>query len=85
MEGSLDLGQKQATTVVCSPIGNHCQSVSGTIVAKCMFFSVDNKFKQIYEIEFKVLSALDKQIYDVIIGLPDIRKHNLLCTFANQF
>ena len=59
--------------------------MSGTIVAKCMIFSVDNKFKQFYEIEFKILSALDKQIYDVIIGLPDIRKHNLLCTFANQF
>ena len=33
----------------------------------------------------KILSSLDDREYGLIIGLPDIKKHNLLHKLANQF
>ena len=42
-----------------------------------------NKFK--FEIDLKILSALDDKEYGLIIGLPDIIKHDLLDKLASQF
>ena len=55
------------------------------MLANVDIFSVDNKFKFKYEIEFKILSSLDVKEYGLIIGLPDIRNNHILDHFATQF
>ena len=78
-------GSKFIHKKICSPINNTCISLTDSVVAIVDIFDVDNKFKFNYELEFKILSALDDKDYGIIIGLPDIKENLILNHFAHQF
>ena len=70
---------------VCSPINNSCISLTDSVLACISLYDKDkiNKFK--FDIKFTILSSLDDREYGLIIGLPDIKKNNLLTKLASQF
>ena len=72
------------TNLVCSPINNTCTSSSSMYsVSNIVVF--DRKVKSAeLSIDFKILS-MTSSLYDIIIGLPDITKYNLLFTFTHRF
>jgi hypothetical protein len=81
----LRAGTKKLNTKICSPINNSCTPLTDSVIANVDIFNVDKSCKFNFEIEFHILSSLDDREYGLIIGLPDIKKHNLLSKFARQF
>ena len=81
----LRAGNKFKNSQICSPINNTCTSLTDSVIACVNIYDADKKYKFNFTVELKVLSSLDDREYGIIIGLPDIKKHNLLSRFANQF
>ena len=70
---------------ICSPINNSCISLTDSVLANVSLYDKDKNNKFDFEIKLKILSSLDDKEYGLIIGLPDIKRHNLLNKLANQF
>jgi len=71
--------------LICSPISNACTPSTHTVVALLSISDEDKINKVVFETKLNILSSLDGREYDLIIGLPDIIKHNLLFKLHNQF
>ena len=72
-------------TQICSPINNSCTALTESISVCISLYNKDKLSKFKFDIKLKILSSLDDREYGLIIGLPDIKKHNLLHKLANQF
>ena len=70
--------------IICSPISNACTPSTYSVVALLSVSDVDKINKVVFETKLNILSSLDGREYDLIIGLPDIIKHNLLYKLRNQ-
>jgi len=71
--------------IINSPISNACTPSTYSVVALLSVFDVDKINKVVFETKLNILSSLDGREYDLIIGLPDFIKHNLLYKLRNQF
>ena len=74
-----------SSQLVCSPINDSCTLITDNVIADVLIFSIDKKIKFKCQIKFKVLPILDNKPYNLIIGRPDIVRHNLLDKFASQW
>jgi hypothetical protein len=72
-------------TQICSPINNSCTALTESISVCISLYNKDKLSKLKFDTKLKILSSLDDREYGLIIGLPDIKKHNLLHKLANQF
>jgi hypothetical protein len=64
--------------IINSPISNACTPSTYSVVALLSVFDVDKIHKVVFETKLNILSSLDGREYDLIIGLSDFIKHNLL-------
>ena len=71
--------------LVCSPINNACTPLTRTVIACVSVYDMSNDKKIVIQVNLKILSSLDDKAYGLIIGLPDIRKFQLLNHLASQF
>jgi hypothetical protein len=77
--------ENNAHKQICSPINNSCIAITESILVTISLYDKDKLNKVECDINFKILSSLDGKEYGLIIGLPDIKKHNLLTKLASQF
>ena len=70
---------------ICSPINNSCVSVSDIVNIRLLIYDECKINKYELFINLKILPSLDTKPFHIIIGLPDIKKNNLVDKFANQF
>ena len=77
--------KKISNRQICSPVNNQCIPCADSIIVIACIYDEHKITKFEIELEFKILSSLDNKEYGLIIGLPDIKKHNLMIKFADQF
>jgi len=82
---NIDVIENKLSTQVCNPINNSCVPLTATVIVSVSIYDENKINKFDFEIELKILPSLDDKDYDIIIGLPDIKKHNLLEKLARQF
>ena len=82
-----NLGQTitHTASTICSPINNACVNVSESVRICLTIHDNCNLKSYKISIDVKILVSLDSKPYQIIIGLPDIKRYALLDKFANQF
>jgi len=81
---SSQLDKRDEGCKVCSPISKVCIACDEQATLQCYIFDDVNRATVEFKSKFKFLASWHINKYDMIIGLPDIVKHNILSRMATR-